>query len=212
MSQATSTPTSATSRRKALRVIAGVTGAATMVTPAIAAAGPTHTEPDPIFAAIDARKQTYARYCEAHTRWCDDGEEPGALEEQSDEACYADNEALIAVLSTRPTTIAGTLALLEYLRALDEQQDNILEICDPSYDLDDDGFPPREGFAYRTLLNSLIGGLRPLAAQPAWFRLRVMGRPADGAALSILHAYLAHRVMTSVGRPAQTHGWPTTDC
>jgi hypothetical protein len=94
MAQATSTPITATTRRKALAAIAtGVTGAA-LVTPAIAGAGPTLTEPDPVFAAIEIRKQTYARYSEAHTRWCDNGEEPGALEEQIDEACYADNEAL----------------------------------------------------------------------------------------------------------------------
>jgi hypothetical protein len=159
MSQATSTPTSATSRRKALRVIAGVTGAATMVTPAIAAAGPTHTEPDPIFAAIDARKQTYARYCEAHTRWCDDGEEPGALEEQSDDACHASNEALLTMLSTRPTTIAGTLALLQYVLVCDAEQDHeILEVCDPADEM------PTEGFGYHTLVNTLIDALTPLAA------------------------------------------------
>jgi hypothetical protein len=119
---------------------------------------------DPIFAAIESRKQTYTHYSDALERWGTNGEPKGTLEKEKDDACTADHDALMAVLTTKPTTVAGTLALLEYLRALDEQQDNILEICDPSYDLDDDGFPPREGFAYRTLLNSLIGGLRPLAA------------------------------------------------
>jgi hypothetical protein len=108
MTQAKSIPNTSTTRRKALAAIAtGATGAATLVTPDIAAASPTLAEPDPIFAAIETRKQTYARYCEAHARWCDNGEEPGSLEEESDAACYADNEALIAVLSTHPTTIAG---------------------------------------------------------------------------------------------------------
>jgi hypothetical protein len=145
MSRASSTPTSATSRRKARA--------------AIAAATPTLAEPDPIFATIDTRKQTYARYCEAHTRWCDNGEGPGTLEEQSDEACKADNEALIAVLSTRPTTIAGALALLEYVRACDDERDaEILTVLDPA----DDRMV--EGFGYHTLLATLIDALRPLAA------------------------------------------------
>jgi hypothetical protein len=129
-----------------------------MVTPAIAAA-PMPTEPDPIFAAIDARKQTWARFCEAHTRWCDNGEEPGALEEQTDEACTADNEALIAVLTTRPTTIAGVLALLEFACACDAEHDKeILEINDPNNDM------PTEGYGYHTLLDNLIDALRPLVA------------------------------------------------
>jgi hypothetical protein len=131
-----------------------------MVTPAIAAAGPTLAAHDPIFAAIENRKQTYARYCETHARWCDSGEELGALEEQSDEACYADNEALIAVLSTRPTTIAGTLALLKYVRACDDERDaEILTITNPA---GGDGMV--EGYGYHTLVNTLIDALRPLAA------------------------------------------------
>jgi hypothetical protein len=89
----------------------------------------------------------------------DNGEEPGALEEQTDEACTADNEALIAVLTTRPTTIAGVLALLEFACACDAEHDKeILEINDPNNDM------PTEGYGYHTLLDNLIDALRPLVA------------------------------------------------
>jgi hypothetical protein len=119
---------------------------------------------DPIFAAIERREQTYTHYGDALERWYANGEPKGTLEKEKDDACTADHDALMAVLTTKPTTVAGMLALLEYLRALDEQQDNILEICDPSFDLDDEGHPPRDGYAYRTLVNTLIDALRPHAA------------------------------------------------
>jgi hypothetical protein len=83
------------------------------------------------------------------------------LKNESDAACYADHDALMAMLTTKPTTVAGTLALLEYLRVLDEQDDDILTICGPSYELDDNGNPPRGGCAYRLLLNNLVDALRP---------------------------------------------------
>jgi hypothetical protein len=100
---------------------------------------------DPIFAAIESREQTRTHYGDALERWDANGEPKGVLEKEKDDACTADHNALMAVLTTKPTTVAGTLALLEYLCALDRQQDDILEICDPIYDLDDDGVLPRGG-------------------------------------------------------------------
>src|ERR1700730_2134511 len=58
--------------------------------------------PDPIFAAIEARKETCARCDAAHT------------DEDVDEASNEDEEALRAMLQTVPSTEAGALALLRY--------------------------------------------------------------------------------------------------
>jgi hypothetical protein len=62
------------------------------------------------------------------------------------------------VIATRPTTLAGTLALLEYIGACDEESDDILTMADPN------SHSPREGYAYHTLIGTLIDALRPLAA------------------------------------------------
>ena len=74
-------------------------------------------------------------------------------------ACYANNDALIAALTTRPTTIAGALALLKFALACDAEHDKeILEINDPDNDM------PTEGFGWHTIADTLIAAFTPLAA------------------------------------------------
>jgi hypothetical protein len=61
---------------------------------------------DPVFPAIEAHKAA----CAAQTAAIDTGDE-----DASTEACYAENDALYATLTCRPTTREGAIALLEHM-------------------------------------------------------------------------------------------------
>jgi hypothetical protein len=89
---------------------------------------------DPVFVSIETRNQMHAAHeaaCKALSEyenshrtpegWLPVDEVVRALDEKANETCWADSRALRALLSTRPTTLAGVIALLEYVRA---RQDN----------------------------------------------------------------------------------------
>jgi hypothetical protein len=154
-----------TTRRTALAAIASAAGAATTLMPAIAAnVSPELAAPDPIFAAIEARKQTDARfaktsahygaYQESHRHLNGDLPEDGEEVAENDAAADEDNEAILALLSTTPTTLVGALALLQYVAECENEGDEIL-----MGQAINDG-----GYGYHTLIATLIAALTPLAA------------------------------------------------
>jgi hypothetical protein len=61
------------------------------------------TAPDPIFAAIDVHKATWAVFMAADS------------DEANDAACAKDADAIRAMVHTIPTTLAGLLALVRYV-------------------------------------------------------------------------------------------------
>ena len=68
-------------------------------------------KPDPIYAAIDNRWATKPTFPEAPT------------DEEVDRLTEIDNGAVVRVLTTQPTTLAGVAAVLRY-------------VCEPIYDAD----------------------------------------------------------------------------
>jgi hypothetical protein len=89
---------SVTTRRAALSTIAAAaTAMSTVALPAMAG------EPDPIFGLIEARKATAAASEYAYS------------DDKLDAATGEDNEAVIAILRTPPTTLAGVAAVLRYV-------------------------------------------------------------------------------------------------
>jgi hypothetical protein len=66
---------------------------------------------DPIYAAIDNRPATKPTFSEAPS------------DEEVDRLTEIDNEAVVWVLTTRPTTLSGVAAVLRY-------------VCEPIYDAD----------------------------------------------------------------------------
>ena len=111
-----------TSRRAVLAGLATAPAAAVLTTPAVALAASSPSTPDPIFAAIEARKRAEARsYYEVGSRLDVD-------EETERDCANADADALRAVFSTVPTTTAGAVALLCYVRDYEAEGDDILQI------------------------------------------------------------------------------------
>jgi hypothetical protein len=85
---------------------------------------------DPIFVTIEGRNQLHAaheaarkalsEYENSHGTpegWLPVDEVVCALDEKANETCHANHRALRALLSTIPTTLAGVIALIEYVRA-----------------------------------------------------------------------------------------------
>jgi hypothetical protein len=85
---------------------------------------------DPIFVTIEARNQLHAAHeaaCKALSEYENSHRTPEgwlpvdgvvrALDEKANETCHANHRALRALLSTIPTTFAGVIALIEYVRA-----------------------------------------------------------------------------------------------
>lgn len=142
-------------------VTAGAAISAPMILPALAA---DQGAADPIFAAIDHRRDVFAAYENALQLEGRRFEEPAQLaaaEEASNELCYADAEAVRQMLATVPTTLAGAVALLSYVTTQASEGDCLLEIdCRD----DDGGDDDRQG--YHALLPSLLKGLKGLAATP----------------------------------------------
>jgi hypothetical protein len=107
--------------------------------PAVAAA----LEPDPIYAAIEARKQTQQRhedFCVARRRYQGSHRQPNGMlpdderndwfEEQSMVASFAERDATISLFSTKPATIAGAVALLKYVLEIEIRDPDFLEVSD----------------------------------------------------------------------------------
>jgi hypothetical protein len=65
-------------------------------------------QPDPIFAAIEHRRATRPVFSET------------AADEEIDRVTQIDNEAVVRVLTTQPTTLLGVAAVLRY-------------VCEPMY-------------------------------------------------------------------------------
>jgi hypothetical protein len=85
---------------------------------------------DPVFVTIETRNQMHAAHeaaCKALSEyenshrtpegWLPVDEVVCALDEKANETCHANHRALRALLSTIPTTLAGVIALIEYVRA-----------------------------------------------------------------------------------------------
>jgi hypothetical protein len=103
--------------------VASLAAAAAVAAPSIAAASPvpvpvTLTPPDPIFAAIEAHRKA----CATHNRWvslefalpCNDPAGPSANASTS-KACDAMFDHALELLEIRPSSLAGTRALLDHL-------------------------------------------------------------------------------------------------
>ncbi len=132
-----------TSRRAVLAGIAIAPAAAALTTPAVALATSSST-PDPIFAAIEARKQAERRsYYEVGSRLDVD-------EETEKDCANADAEALRTMFLTVPTTAAGAIALLRYVRDCEAEGDDITQII-----MDED--EERQGVS--ALFDTLISAL-----------------------------------------------------
>jgi hypothetical protein len=132
-------------RRNALVAVASLT---TVGIPATALAASSPATPDPIFAAIEARKRAEARsYYEVGSRL--------DVDEETERDCAdADVDALRAMFLTVPTTAAGAVALLRYVRECEADVDDILQIY-----MDEAG--ERQGG--NALFDSLVAALTPLA-------------------------------------------------
>jgi hypothetical protein len=99
-----------TSRRNALALVATL--------PALAApAALAGLIPDPIYAAIEDRRLTLAK-------WMTTPEKPA---EEYDTAGNADAEAIRKLFTTVPTTLGGVKALLAYIVECEEQGDTVCE-------------------------------------------------------------------------------------
>jgi hypothetical protein len=114
-------------------VMAGAAAAA-VPAPALAASGDV---PDPVFAAIEARKATWA----ASNDSPEDADVPHALLE-------ADDTAILVMLQTTPTTLQGIKALLRYIVECEENGE-LLNLIQDGYDR------PAGGILARTLLTAL---------------------------------------------------------
>jgi hypothetical protein len=77
------------------------TGAGVAATPVIHATG----EPDPIFSILDAHLQAWGRFTEI-----DDSDQ-----EAFEEAGRAADAAMVTLMSTPPTTLAGMRTIIQYL-------------------------------------------------------------------------------------------------
>jgi hypothetical protein len=117
------------------RLMAGTIAAAAVVPlPVFGGGGPGGLADDPIFAAIEAHKATYAAhaaacqaYSDAESRFYAAGHKHPASQEvldtfgvteaerRTEPACIADLEAWRAVFETRPTTVAGLLTVIRYV-------------------------------------------------------------------------------------------------
>lgn len=96
------------------------------VLPALAAAGLASPSPDPIFEAIEQDKAAYVRYTIAGNIRCNTVDAEWAPEYDADvvaiaeaadgAACQALEETQMALTTTVPTTMAGVLALLDYVK------------------------------------------------------------------------------------------------
>jgi hypothetical protein len=121
---------------------------------------------DPIFTVIEARRQTRDLW-DAATRRLDYYEgnnrtptgglandaTSAALEVESLTAGDADRDAVKALFTTEPTTVAGMIALLEYVTEAENEIDQILTLRDHA------GDP-----GHHVLFSTLISALKPLAA------------------------------------------------
>jgi hypothetical protein len=93
----------------ALEALAGMGNVALPVGPAVAAPARALSGPDPIFALIEQHREAH----DVRER-CDDGKELDAV----NEAAWAIEQELAR---TRPTTLAGILAIMRYERELSDQ-------------------------------------------------------------------------------------------
>jgi hypothetical protein len=126
-------------------ILAGAAALPVASVPALAA-----TEPDPIFAAIEARKATIAAYNAG--KWDDD--------EALDGVCDADAEAVRQMVSTTPTTLRRLRDLVRYVAECETGGDEILELFMTTAD-------EESGLAKDALLATLAAALNAMVRQAA---------------------------------------------
>jgi hypothetical protein len=115
--------------------------------------------PDPIYAAIKARKAALAAWKAAGAAGVED-------DERNEQFCDRDADAICAMLSTPPTTLDGLRALVRYAMECEQGGDEILDVImegtsEPEVDWDN-GRPLTGGAA---LLGTIATALDQLARQ-----------------------------------------------
>jgi hypothetical protein len=133
-------------RRSALT--AGVAALATG-TAATALAITKPVEPDPIFAAIEARKQAVLGY-KSLTH--------DASDDEGSAVCEADAAAARAMFRTVPATLAGAVALLGYVSDCESRGDDIGMVFM-------DRAAEKSQLGHEAMIESLLTSLSALAAQ-----------------------------------------------
>jgi hypothetical protein len=176
-------------------VPAGIATAPALAAPALALRS---AEPDPIFAAIEAHDRALKHYHSLESdfpggsNWnafegCfldpDDPQEVRDMVVNSWKAHKAEDAALLALLTTQPTTIAGAAALLDYAAAHSDRYGNQgIGIFDPT----NEAISAASENFYRHLADSLraIGGVSGLGYQaPQWRRRRQLANAVGGVTL-----------------------------
>jgi hypothetical protein len=132
-------------RRALVASTAAVPAAAALGLPALAAA-----EPDPIFTAIEAHRRRCDEYWTTHLA-DEEAEVPWDERHVADAALAAREESAIELLRTKPTSLAGAAALLEYMVEYEDRYDD-QEIV---------GFPGSEELA-----------INETARAPDWYVMR----------------------------------------
>jgi hypothetical protein len=137
-------------------VSAGTLAAATAMDPSVPATVTVPIEPDPIYAVIEAHRKAAREHIAAldiHCSFEECGMQGEKLQEYerlvalTDVAWVAMAEARYALVNTKPTTLAGILALCRYIEPLfgETDQPDLPEYID--YDDDTQAYIP-EAFAY----------------------------------------------------------------
>jgi hypothetical protein len=147
---------------------------ATLPASAIAAADVT-AEPDPIFAAIERRRATIAAHKIAREHAAEEkshdkktGRNFAESKKRERAAWNADTEAIRALFSTVPATLAGVLALVRYVAECDAAGDDIWMV----YMTDED----EPEYGYQTLFASVLAALEKLNAQPVGMAVPMRAR------------------------------------
>ena len=164
MSKATSTPI--TSRRAFLTTATALAAGSAVNVAAVVKARAADIPADPILAAIEAHKAAFIRRLEtSKPRGCmrRSDRDYAASAAADDEACEAADEAAFELGDTQPTTLAGVLALIDYVRDFNKGKFRLDDVWAsapynwPSADafdfedISDDG--GECGMAYAVLLN-----------------------------------------------------------
>jgi hypothetical protein len=109
-----SAPLRQASRRAVLAGASALTVGTAANVAAIAAA--MAVAPDPVFAAVEASKRSWAQLHVLCGRVTDP---------EFDAACTADDDALAELIDTKPTTLSGVLAYLRHIRDRENGSDDV---------------------------------------------------------------------------------------
>jgi hypothetical protein len=129
-------PTTTTRRA----ILAGAAGVPALAVPAIA------TEPDPIFAAIEAHKAAWRAYVDFIRAPAYAGvvQVPPDLEQRAGELLDEVHRVAETILDVRPMTVGGVISLLDYLYECDREVDG----CFPAARYIDEWRHSREGLSF----------------------------------------------------------------